>query len=60
MFVQSVEQTFFHMVNLGTYHRGQIACLLKIHGVEPVDTDLVIWWKMKSAQWSPYVVEVEN
>ena len=48
VFVQTVEQTLFHVVNHGTYHRGQIACLLKLHGVEPVDTDMVIWWKIQS------------
>jgi uncharacterized damage-inducible protein DinB len=43
--VLTVEETVLHMVNHGTYHRGQIASLLKIHGVEPIDTDLVIWCK---------------
>jgi uncharacterized damage-inducible protein DinB len=39
----SVEQTIYHMVNHATYHRGQIACLLKLHGVDFADTDFIIW-----------------
>lgn len=39
----SVEQTLLHMVNHATYHRGQVACLLKLHGVEFPDTDFIIW-----------------
>lgn len=46
VFVMTVEQTLMHVVNHGTYHRGQIACLLKMLGVEPVDTDIVIWWNL--------------
>jgi uncharacterized damage-inducible protein DinB len=47
LFVATVEQTLMHVVNHGTYHRGQIACLLKLHGVEPVDTDYLIWTKYR-------------
>lgn len=32
-----------HVVNHGTYHRGQIAVKLKRLGVEPPQTDLVFW-----------------
>lgn len=39
----SLEQTLQHMVNHATYHRGQVACLLKLHGVDFADTDLIIW-----------------
>jgi uncharacterized damage-inducible protein DinB len=43
VFRASVEQTIMHMVNHATYHRGQIACLLKLHGVDFPDTDMIIW-----------------
>lgn len=43
MFLATFEQTLLHMVNHATYHRGQIACLLKLHGVDFVDTDFIIW-----------------
>ena len=39
----TVEQTLQHMVNHATYHRGQVACLLKLHGVDFADTDFIIW-----------------
>ena len=42
-FRASVEQALLHMVNHATYHRGQVACLLKLHGVEFPDTDFIIW-----------------
>jgi uncharacterized damage-inducible protein DinB len=32
-----------HVVNHGTYHRGQIAVKLKRLGVEPPQTDLIFW-----------------
>lgn len=43
LFRATVSQTLFHMVNHATYHRGQIACLLKLHGVDFADTDFIIW-----------------
>ena len=39
----TVEQTLYHMVNHATYHRGQVASLLKMHGVDFADTDFIIW-----------------
>lgn len=39
----TVEDTLQHIVNHATYHRGQIACLLKLHGADFPDTDLVFW-----------------
>lgn len=43
IFKATVSQTLQHMVNHATYHRGQVACLLKLHGVDFADTDLIIW-----------------
>lgn len=43
VFVVTVEETLLHVVNHGTFHRGQIACLLKLHGIDPVNTDLILW-----------------
>lgn len=43
LFLATLEETLRHMLNHATYHRGQIACLLKLHGIEPVDTDYIIW-----------------
>lgn len=42
-FRATVEETLQHMVNHASYHRGQAACLLKLHGVDFADTDYIIW-----------------
>ncbi|HEX8237348.1 MAG TPA: DinB family protein [Abditibacteriaceae bacterium] len=47
LFQATVSQTLQHMVNHATYHRGQIACLLKLHGVDFADTDFIIWINQK-------------
>lgn len=40
----SIEDIYFHLVNHGTYHRGQIALLFRQSGViEPIQTDLIAW-----------------
>ena len=36
-------QIFRHIVNHGTYHRGQIANMLRQLGVKPPSTDLIYW-----------------
>lgn len=36
-------QIFRHIVNHGTYHRGQIANMLRQVGVKPPSTDLLYW-----------------
>lgn len=42
-FVLSLEDTLWHMVNHSTYHRGQLAMLLKLLNVDYPDTDIVYW-----------------
>lgn len=39
-----------HMVNHGTYHRGQVAVLLREKGFEPVNTDFVTYDRIISGQ----------
>ena len=48
LFIVTIEQVLIHTVNHSTYHRGQIAAMLKELGHEPVDTDFVIWVKYRS------------
>ena len=36
-------QIFRHIVNHGTYHRGQVANMLRQLGVKPPTTDLLYW-----------------
>ncbi len=38
-----------HVVNHGTYHRGQVASKLKRRGITPPATDLVLW----AFEWTP-------
>jgi uncharacterized damage-inducible protein DinB len=43
-------QMFQHVINHGTYHRGQIAMMLRQMGVEPVGTDLILfYWNREDA-----------
>ena len=34
---------FLHMANHSTYHRGQVATLLRMAGVKPPAVDLMVW-----------------
>lgn len=46
VFENSVEEILFHLVNHGTYHRGQITTLLHGAGVtQMVSTDLIAWFR---------------
>jgi uncharacterized damage-inducible protein DinB len=38
-------QTLQHLVNHSTYHRGQIAALMRQVGAEPVGTDLIAFYR---------------
>jgi len=42
-YVNNVEQIMIHLVNHSTYHRAQIAILLRQKGFEPVNTDYITW-----------------
>ncbi len=37
-------QTLLHVVNHGTYHRGQVTTMLRQLGAEPVATDLLVFY----------------
>ena len=42
----TVEEILYHLVNHGTYHRGQIITLLRDSGVtQLVSTDLIAWFR---------------
>lgn len=44
----TVEEILYHVVNHGTYHRGQIITLLRDCGVtQLVSTDLIAWFREK-------------
>jgi uncharacterized damage-inducible protein DinB len=42
-------QTLQHLANHGTYHRGQIATMLRQLGVKPVSTDLIAFYRKRAA-----------
>lgn len=42
-YVSRISNIMIHVVNHATYHRGQIALLLRQQGITPVDTDYIIY-----------------
>lgn len=49
-FENNVEDIMIHQVNHATYHRGQIALLLRENGFEPVNTDFITYDRVMSGQ----------
>lgn len=48
----NVEQIMIHLVNHGTYHRGQIASLMRQNGLEPINTDFITYDRVITGQWN--------
>lgn len=48
----NVEHIMMHLVNHGTYHRGQIALRMRQCGYEPVNTDFITYDRVISGQLS--------
>lgn len=42
-------QSLQHLVNHGPYHRGQVATLLRQHGAQPIQTDLMHFYRERGA-----------
>ena len=53
LFTNDVEQIMIHVVNHGTYHRGQIAMRLRELGLEPVNTDYITYERVLTGQLKP-------
>jgi uncharacterized damage-inducible protein DinB len=49
-FENNIEQIMIHLVNHGSYHRGQVAMLLRQKGFEPVNTDYITYDRVLSGQ----------
>jgi uncharacterized damage-inducible protein DinB len=47
---QPLWQMLQHLVNHGTYHRGQVATMLRQLGAKPVATDLIFFYRERAAQ----------
>lgn len=45
-----VEHIMIHLVNHGTYHRGQVALLMRERGYEPINTDFITYDRVISGQ----------
>ncbi len=45
----SPAEVLCHVVNHGTYHRGQVAALLKLHDVDFPETDYICWKNARNA-----------
>lgn len=44
-----VWQVVFHLVNHGSYHRGQVAAMLRAQGFAPPATDLMAYYRTQSS-----------
>lgn len=42
-FENSIQEIFFHFINHSTYHRGQLAMLMKQVVLEPINTDYIFY-----------------
>jgi len=42
-FSNSLENILFHIINHGTYHRGQLMSELKLNGATPIATDFIYY-----------------
>ncbi len=42
-------QMLQHLVNHGTYHRGQVATLLRQSGAKPISTDLIAFYRERAS-----------
>jgi len=51
-FSQPLAQCLQHLANHSTYHRGQIATLLRQLGAKPVSTDLIVFYREQAAKAS--------
>jgi len=48
-FLHSRAEVLQHLVNHGTYHRGQIATMLRQVGEAPPSTDLILYYRERNA-----------
>jgi uncharacterized damage-inducible protein DinB len=50
-YTNNVETIMIHLVNHCSYHRAQIALLLRQKGLEPVNTDFITYDRVLRGQW---------
>jgi uncharacterized damage-inducible protein DinB len=49
-FTHPLWEPLVHLVNHGTYHRGQLASMLRQLGAQPVPTDMIYFFRERSGQ----------
>jgi uncharacterized damage-inducible protein DinB len=49
-YTNNVEMIMIHLVNHSSYHRGQVALLLRQKGLEPVNTDFITYDRVITGQ----------
>lgn len=50
-YVNNVEMIMIHLVNHCSYHRAQVAMLLRQKGFEPINTDFITYDRVITGQW---------
>jgi uncharacterized damage-inducible protein DinB len=50
LYTQPLWQMMQHLANHGSYHRGQVATMLRQLGEEPPATDLILFYRERAAQ----------
>jgi uncharacterized damage-inducible protein DinB len=50
-YINNVEMIMIHLVNHSSYHRAQIALLLRQKGHEPINTDFITYDRVITGQW---------
>jgi len=51
LYTNNVETIMMHLVNHCSYHRAQVALLLRQKGFEPINTDLITYDRVVRGQW---------
>ena len=51
LYTNNVETIMIHLVNHCSYHRAQIAMLLRQKGLEPINTDFITYDRVLRGQW---------
>lgn len=50
-YINNVEMIMIHLVNHCSYHRAQVALLLRQKGFEPINTDFITYDRVITGQW---------
>ncbi|MBA4055778.1 MAG: hypothetical protein C0490_13765 [Marivirga sp.] len=50
-YINNVEMIMIHLVNHCSYHRAQVAMLLRQKGFEPINTDFITYDRVITGQW---------